>query len=57
MQALIRCAMLVAMEIVLNRFVSIKTPFLKIGLSFVPVVMGAMLYGPVGGAEWAAWGT
>jgi riboflavin transporter FmnP len=49
--------MLVAMEIVLNRFVSIKTPFLKIGLSFVPVVMGAMLYGPVGGAEWAAWGT
>jgi len=50
LQALIRCAMLVAMEVMLNRFVSIKTPFLKIGLSFVPVVMGGMLYGPIGGA-------
>ena len=43
-------AVLVALEVVLNRFLSIQTPFLKIGLSFVPVVMGGMLYGPVGGA-------
>lgn len=45
-----RLAILVALEVVLNRFLSIQTPFLKIGLSFVPVVMGGMLYGPLGGA-------
>ena len=43
-------AILLALEVVLNRFLSIQTPFLKIGLSFVPVVMAGMLYGPVGGA-------
>ena len=41
---------LVALEVVLNRFCSIQTPFLKIGFSFVPVMLGGMLYGPVGGA-------
>ena len=49
-------AMLTAMEIVLNRFVSINTWNLKIGFSFVPVVIGALLYGPLGGACVAALG-
>lgn len=43
-------AILLALEVVLNRFLSIQTPFLKIGFSFVPVVMAGMLYGPLGGA-------
>lgn len=43
-------AILIALEVVLNRFCSIQTPFLKIGVSFIPVVMGGMLYGPLGGA-------
>ena len=40
-------AMLIATEIVLNRFLSINTLGLKIGLSFVPIVISAILFGPV----------
>ena len=40
------CAMLVALEIVLNRFCSINTAGLKIGFSFIPPMLAAMLYGP-----------
>lgn len=43
-------AILVALEIVLNRFLSINTAGLKIGFSFVPIVLCAMLYGPGWGA-------
>ena len=39
-------AMLTALEIVLNRIWSINTMGLKIGFSFVPIVIGAALYGP-----------
>ncbi len=39
-------AMLIALEIVLNRILSLNTMGLKIGLSFVPIVIGAALYGP-----------
>lgn len=41
------CAMLIALEIVLNRFCSINTAGLKIGFSFVPPMLAGMLYGPV----------
>ncbi len=50
LRSICNLAFLVALEVVLNRFLSIQTPFLKIGLSFVPVVMGGMLYGTAGGA-------
>lgn len=40
------CAMLIALEIVLNRFCSINTAGLKIGFSFVPIVVAADLFGP-----------
>ena len=40
-------ALLVALEIVLNRFCSINTMGLKIGFSFVPIVVAANLFGPV----------
>lgn len=40
-------AMLVAMEIVLNRFLSINAWNLKIGFAFVPVVVAAVMFGPV----------
>jgi 5,10-methenyltetrahydrofolate synthetase len=42
--------LLVALEIVLSRFVSISTPMLKISFAFAPVMIAAMLYGPL----WAA---
>ena len=43
-------AILTALEIVLNRFCSISTMGTKIGFSFVPICICAMLYGPC----WAA---
>jgi len=39
-------AMLVVIEIVLNRFLSFNTMGLKIGFSFVPIVVAAVLFGP-----------
>jgi len=43
-------AMLVALEVVLNRFCSVNTQFLKLGFGFVPVVAAAYLFGPVSAA-------
>lgn len=40
-------AVLIAIEVVLNRFFSINTLGLKIGFSFVPIVIAAMLFGAV----------
>lgn len=40
-------AILIAIEIVLNRFLSINTAGLKIGFSFVPIIIAAVLFGPV----------
>ena len=42
--------LLVAMEIVLNRFLSVNAWNIKIGFSFLPVVIAAIVYGPVYGA-------
>lgn len=40
-------ALLVALEIVLNRFLSINTAGWKIGFAFVPIVVAGALFGPV----------
>ena len=40
-------ALLTAVEIVLSRFLSISAWNIKIGFSFVPIVVAAMLYGPL----------
>lgn len=42
---LVTLALLVAMEVVLARFLGIQTPIVQIKLSFIPVVMAALLYG------------
>jgi ECF transporter S component (folate family) len=47
---LCQVALLVAVEIVLNRFASINTSSFKIGFSFLPIALCGMLFGPV----WAA---
>ena len=38
--------LLTALEIILSRFLSISAWNIKIGFSFVPIVMAAVLYGP-----------
>ena len=40
-------AFLTALEVVLSRFLSINAWNVKIGFSFVPIVIAAMLFGPV----------
>ena len=40
-------ALLIAMEVILTRFLSIQTPVVRIGFGFLPIVIIAMLYGPV----------
>ncbi len=47
-------AFLCALEIVLNRFCSFNTMGLKVGVSFIPCVLAAMLFGPLVAA--AVWG-
>lgn len=47
---------LTAVEIVLSRFLSISAWNLKIGLGFLPVVMAALLFGPLAGGLVAALG-
>ena len=42
---LVTLGMLVAIEIVLSRFCSISAWNIKIGFSFVPVAVAAVLYG------------
>lgn len=44
------CALLIALEVVLNRFASFQLLGLKFGLSFLPMALCAMLFGP----WWAA---
>lgn len=39
--------MLLALEIILSRFFSINTPIVRISFAFVPLVLCAMMYGPI----------
>jgi ECF transporter S component (folate family) len=51
---LITIAFLIALEIILTRFLSINTPILRMGFGFLPVAMCAILYGPLwAGAAYA----
>ena len=42
-------AMLIAIEVILSRFLSINAWNIKIGFGFVPVLIAAILYGPLAG--------
>lgn len=55
-RTLVTLAVLVAMEIVLSRFLSISAWNTKIGFSFVPIAVAAMLFGPVAGGITGALG-
>ena len=53
-QIMVVCAMLVAIQIVLVRFVSIQTPFLRLSFGFLPLAMAGILFGPGYGCAVAA---
>lgn len=47
-------ALLIALQVVLSRFLSINLQFLKIGFSFVPLMFAGYMYGATGGVAVAA---
>ncbi len=49
-------AMLIALNVILTRYFSIQTQFLRIGFGFLPVAIFSMLFGPVPGAIAATMG-
>lgn len=49
-ERLVVIAILIALEVILTRFVAISTPMLRIGFGFLPMVIVAVYYGPI----WAA---
>ena len=55
-KTLVTTALLTALEIVLSRFLSIQTQVTKIGFAFVPVVLAAVLLGPLEAGITAALG-
>jgi len=46
---IVTLAVLIALEVVLNRFLSVNTQALKIGVAFLPVAIAGWLYGIPGG--------
>ncbi len=46
-KTLVYLGVLTALEIVLNRFLSINTWNIKIGFNFVPIVVAAIMFGPI----------
>lgn len=47
LKGLVQVSLLIAMEIVLSRFMSISTPIMRIGFGFVPVAICAIMFGPI----------
>ncbi len=47
---LVVSAVLIALNIVITRLLSIDVGAVRIGLGFIPIALGAMLFGPVPGA-------
>jgi len=53
-KALVALSLLLALEVVLTRLLSIQTPFLRIGFAFLPLAVAGYLYGIVPAAVMAA---
>jgi len=47
LKTMLHVSLLIALEVILSRFLSIATPIVKIGFGFVPIAICAMMYGPV----------
>lgn len=52
----ISVALLIALDIILTRFLSIQTQFLRIGFGFLPVAVAGIAFGPLWGAVCGAAG-
>ena len=39
-------SLFISLEVILTRFLSIQTPIMRIGFTFIPIVVSAMMFGP-----------
>lgn len=46
--------LLISMEIIFTRFLSVQTPIIRIGFGFIPIAFTAILFGPLTGGMAAA---
>ena len=46
-RTLVMMALLIALEVILTRFLSINLPVVRIGFGFLPVAIAAILFGPL----------
>lgn len=51
---IVSSGLFIAMEVVLTRFLSIQTPIVRIGFSFIPIAISSMMFGPIFGGVTAA---
>ncbi len=56
LSTIVTVALLVALNVILTRFLSIQTQFLRIGFGFLPVAVAGIAYGPFWGAVTGAVG-
>lgn len=54
LKKIIYLSLLIAMEVIFTRFLSIKTPIVRIGFGFLPIAIAAMMFGPIYGGIMAA---
>ncbi len=45
-QTLVFMGLFLSLEIILTRFLSIQTPIVRIGFTFLPIALSAMMFGP-----------
>ncbi|MBB6217318.1 ECF transporter S component (folate family) [Anaerosolibacter carboniphilus] len=47
-------SLFIALEVVLTRFLSVQTPIVRIGFTFLPIAISSMMFGPIFGGVAAA---
>ena len=55
-EMLVVLALLTALDVIMGRFLSINSTFFKLDTSFIPMVIAAFFYGPIGGMAVAGLG-
>lgn len=56
LSVIVTVALLIALDVILTRFLSIQTQFLRIGFGFLPVAVAGIAFGPFWGAVTGAVG-
>jgi ECF transporter S component (folate family) len=46
-KTLVFVSLLIAMEVIFTRFLSVQTPILRIGFGFIPVAFAGIMFGPI----------